>query len=79
MDVLQREYQDALEKLAGMLNLRYSEVANFFGGIEDGAFGARRLKEFFKGSQISDILDLIVRISEEYRGRGGENGTSAAC
>lgn len=67
IDVLEGAYAAALRKLASALGLAYQEVANFCGDIGDGAFGAQRLKEFFKAPEVIGILDQIVTISEQYR------------
>ncbi len=79
-DMLKKSYDVALEKLAEMLNLQYQEIANFCGEIQDGAFSARRLKEFFKGPEVAEQLDYIVKISEEYRYRSsGQPVENATC
>lgn len=64
---LSRNYTVALSKLASALGVEYDELFNFCGSIADGAFGARRLKEFFRNPEISEMLDQIVAISEQYR------------
>jgi hypothetical protein len=80
MQILEKEYREALEKLAGMLSLNYGEIANFCGDVEDGAFTARRLKEFFKTPLVAETLDSIVRISDEYRClSGGEQAATSSC
>lgn len=78
-DNLKKDYEDALGKLADMLSLDYGEIHNFCGDVEDAAFGARRLKEFFKGPDVVQALDSIVRISDEYRYLQGDDQFTAAC
>lgn len=77
-EILRKDYQDALKRLAGMLSLQYGEIHNFCGDVEDAAFGARRLKEFFRVPEVVETLDNIVRISEEYRYLQGDGATTAA-
>ena len=67
-DRLKQSYDEALVRLAGMLSLQYGEVHNFCGDVGEGAWGARRLKEFFRVPEVVEQLDSIVRICEEYRG-----------
>ena len=79
-ETLRKNYGDALKKLAEMLSLQYEEVLNFCGQVQDGAYGARRLKEFFRGPDVVEQLDSIVRISEEYQGLSGlQTAEHAAC
>ena len=80
MRILEKEYRDALEKLAGMLSLDYGEIADFCGDVGDGAFTARRLKEFFKAPPVAETLDSIVRISDQYRClAGGDQAAGSSC
>jgi hypothetical protein len=79
LEILEKGYRDALERLAGMLGVGYTELASFCGEVEDGAFGARRLKEFFKTPPVSETLDSIVRISDEYRHLSGGEHTPDVC
>lgn len=79
-ETLKKNYDDALERLAEMLSLQYGEVLNFCGQVQDGAYGARRLKEFFRGPDVVEQLDSIVRISDEYRGLSDSQiAENAAC
>ncbi|HHX28637.1 MAG: hypothetical protein ACOX5Q_09840 [Bacillota bacterium] len=64
---LQEDYAATISKLASTLGLEYEELVDFCGSIEDGGFVARRLKEFFKAPEITEILDRIAQISEQYR------------
>ena len=67
IDDIKQNYDAALERLAVTLSLEFGEVHNFVGDVSDGAWGARRLKELFKGPDVHEQLDSIVKISEEYR------------
>lgn len=66
LEALEKDYVIALENLASALGLKYEEIAGFCGGVADGGFGARRLKEFFRTPEVSEMLDKIACISEEY-------------
>jgi hypothetical protein len=79
-DNLRKSYGAALEKLALTLTLEYGEVLNFVGDVQDGAWGARRLKELFKGADVAEQLDSIVKIADEYRAiSNAQVSENAAC
>ncbi len=64
---IRQDYDAALGKLAAILCLEFEEVRNFVGDVSDGVWGAGRLKELFKGSDVHEQLDSIVKISETYQ------------
>lgn len=70
-DILRRSYEETLSELASVLGLDYEEISGFCGGIEDGCPGAQRLKEFFRSPEVTDLLDRLVELSEQYRKKCG--------
>jgi hypothetical protein len=77
LDSLRQSYDKALSSLASLLGLEYREVQSFVGDLGD-AWGARRMKELFKDPAVQEQLDIILKISEEYRCLVGLP-TEAAC
>jgi hypothetical protein len=67
LESLRRDYEAVMNQLASALGLEYKELAGFLGGIENGSFGARRLKEFFRSTEIVRLLDRLAEISDQYR------------
>jgi len=64
---LRQRYAVGLERLAKALNLTFDEICSFCGDIEQGAWGARRLKEFFQAPEVTLHLDSLIKLSEEYQ------------
>lgn len=79
VEEIKQNYDAALGKLAETLSLEFGEVHNFVGDVSDGAWGARRLKELFKGPEVHEQLDSIVRISEEYQSLLGARTVQGAA
>jgi hypothetical protein len=67
LDLLRRDYEATINELAAALGLDYEELVGFCGSIENGCHGIRRLKEFFTAPEITDLLDRLVDLSNQYR------------
>jgi len=67
LGLLRRDYEATLNELASAVGLDYEELARFCGDIENGSYGALKLKEFFKAPEIIDMLDRLAELSDQYR------------
>lgn len=64
---LQQRYEEALQKLALVLQLDIAEVRRLCGDLATAARTARKLLDFFGDPEIEAAWNEVIRISDQYR------------
>lgn len=66
-DLLRARYDDALRRLALVLELDYDEVLGMFGDIDEAASRAGKIVGFFQSPGINMALQDAIFIAQEYQ------------
>jgi hypothetical protein len=64
---LQERYEEALKRLAQVLQLDVSEVRRLCGDLATAAGTARKLLDFFGDPEIEAAWNEVIRVSDQYR------------
>lgn len=66
-DPLRARYEQALRKLASVLELEYAEVLGMFGEIDEAVSRASKIVGFFQSPEINAALKDVILVAQEYQ------------
>ncbi len=66
-DLLRAQYEQALRKLASVLELEYAEVLGMFGKIDEAVSRASKIVGFFQSPEINAALKDVILVAQEYQ------------
>ena len=67
LELIRARYEEAIRKLAVVLELDFAEVVGMFGGVEEAMSRASKIVGFFESPEINAALQDVIRIAQEHR------------